>query len=130
MENKLQDLDWVRERFSCSLAKIFETLKLHVESDVSSRNALREPGTPYKFSLTNHGNTFTVFSESSSPIKSVVFALLDRSISVSDGDRGKMFEATITLNDEGQCKAKINGQERELWQMRRMALEKLFFETF
>jgi hypothetical protein len=44
---------------------------------------------------------------------------------VSDGGN-LTFEATVTLNDEGRCVAKVDDQERELWQLRKMALEKLF----
>jgi hypothetical protein len=36
-------------------------------------------------------------------------------------------KATLTLNDMGECRLKINGQEREFWQFRRTALEDLFF---
>jgi hypothetical protein len=51
-----------------------------------------------------------------------------KTIEVS-GDGIKAFEATPTVNDEGKCRLKVNGIEREFWQVRRMALEKLFFET-
>jgi hypothetical protein len=34
-----------------------------------------------------------------------------------------------TINDEGKCRLKVGGIEREFWQVRRMALEALFFET-
>jgi hypothetical protein len=44
-------------------------------------------------------------------------------------DEGVMFEVMLTLNNEGMCRYKINGQECESWQMRKRALWKLFFET-
>lgn len=35
--------------------------------------------------------------------------------------------ATITLNNEGRCMLKVDGEELEPWNVRRMALEDLFF---
>jgi hypothetical protein len=60
----------------------------------------------------------------------VYFKLENNNISVRDEEHVLLFEATVGLNDVGECKPKINGQEREVWQMRRMSLEKLFFEVF
>jgi len=48
---------------------------------------------------------------------------------VNDKDGKKILEATLTLNDSGECRVKIGGQEYELWQMRKKALENLFFKT-
>jgi hypothetical protein len=38
-----------------------------------------------------------------------------------------MFEVNATFRDEGECRLKVNGEERVLWQVRRMALEELLF---
>jgi len=38
-----------------------------------------------------------------------------------------MFEVTLSFNDQGECQLKVNGEERDYWQVRRMALEELMF---
>jgi hypothetical protein len=38
-----------------------------------------------------------------------------------------MFEVKATFRDEGECRLKVNGEERALWQVQRMALEELLF---
>jgi len=38
-----------------------------------------------------------------------------------------MFDVTATFSDEGECRLEVNGKERDLWQVRRMALEELLF---
>jgi hypothetical protein len=38
-----------------------------------------------------------------------------------------MFEVSVIFNDEGKCRLKAKEQNRELWQVRRMALEDLLF---
>jgi hypothetical protein len=38
-----------------------------------------------------------------------------------------ILRATITLNNEGRCMLKVDDEELEQWQVRRMALEDLFF---
>jgi hypothetical protein len=47
---------------------------------------------------------------------------------VRDDNGDPMFEVTPTFSDEGKCRLNVNGQERETWQVRRMALEELMFQ--
>jgi hypothetical protein len=49
---------------------------------------------------------------------------------VQDDTGKKMFEVTLTLSDEGECRLNVNEKERELWQVRRMALEELLFRGY
>lgn len=48
---EMRDFDWVKGRASCSLETVFEKLKLDVESDIKTRNALNErtQGPPQSF---------------------------------------------------------------------------------
>jgi len=125
-----QDLDWVKARAACSLVEVFQKLKADIRVDVDDRNSARPPEARYKFSVANRGNSITVYSDGYPPMKSVVFTLATDRISVADGDGEAMFEIALTLNDEGRCKPKIGGKEYEFWQVRRKALEKLFFEFY
>ena len=123
-------LDWVTARAHCSISALFEQLVLEVEEDVNQRNKQRTEMSRYKFTTNQSGNVFNVYSDSGGTERHFVYFKLETNkITVKD-DNALLFEATVTLNDGGECKPKINGQERELWQMRRMALEKLFFEVF
>lgn len=119
--------DWVKERASCSLGIVFEKLKLELEEDVKTRNALRPENAPYSFATLQNGDKFLVLLNSNQVRRAVKFVLGTTVISVLDNENEPMFEATLTLNDTGQCRAKIKGEEREFWQLRRSALEDLFF---
>lgn len=135
----MPEIDWVNERAACSLKKVFETLKLQVKEDVKARNESRLSPLPNgcKFVVSTSESQFNVSIDRTNeiakygqkPLKSALFVLDDKSIKVFDKEEKLMLEADITLNDLGECRVKIKGQERELWQMRREALEDLFFKT-
>jgi hypothetical protein len=120
--------DWVTERSSCSLPKVFNTLRLEVAEDVKTRNALRPNNSPYEFSIAEKGEDFTVLLKTNDAHKSVTFSLAQHGIVVRDDNGDPMFEVTPTFSDEGKCRLNVNGQERETWQVRRMALEELMFQ--
>lgn len=130
MGDRLQNLDWVTARSACSLRGVFEGLKTEIKGDVKTRNELRPSGAGYQFGVTARGDEIRVYSESNQGSKSVVFTLSDKFISAKDGEGAAIFQATVTLNHEGRCVARIDGTECEFWQMRQRALEKLLFETF
>lgn len=120
--------NWVTERAACSLAAVFEALKLEVQADVKTRMEQRLPGAQYRFSVVSRGGSFTVLLNGNSvQHKSVTFSLTDNSVQVTDLNDKIMFKATLTLNDDGECRFKVDGRERDFWQVRRMALEDLFF---
>ncbi len=129
-EKSSPKFDWVTERSSCSLPKVFKTLRLQVEEDVKSRNALRPDNSPYEFSLAENAGDFTVRLEAKDLRQSVIFSLSEHAISVRDDKSNPMFDVTLTFTDEGKCKLNVNNQPRELWQIRRMALEELFFRGY
>jgi len=125
--NDKAEKDWVTARSLCSLPNIFKTLKQSVEADVKTRNALRPKNSPYEFSLADNGDSFTVSLEAKDVHMSVTFSLAARAILVQN-DKGKqVLEVTLVFNDEGECRLKVNEEARELWQVRRMALEDLMF---
>jgi len=129
-EKDTPKFDWVTERSSCSLPKVFKTLRLQVEQDVKSRNALRPNNSPYEFSIAENAGDFTVLLKSKDVRQSVIFSLAEHAISVRDDKGTPMFEVTLTFTDEGKCRLNVNNQPRELWQVRRMALEELFFRGY
>ncbi len=122
----MESFDWVTARAQCFPATVFEQLRLQVEEDVKTRNRLLAD--PHDaFAVVDNGNKFSVIVLGN-PLRKVTFSLANENISVQR--KGTVIcEATLTLNDEGECKVKINGQERELWQLRKAVLEDLFFGT-
>ena len=130
-EERMTNFDWVKAFSECSLSKVFEELKTQVEADIKTRKALQDKertwGGHYGFQFINGNDTFKVMLESNARREVVKFTLGDKSILVTDSQGETILEAFLTLNDLGECRVKINGQERELWHMRRLALEQLFF---
>jgi hypothetical protein len=129
-EKDTSKFDWVTERSSCALPKVFEALRLQVEEDVKTRNALRPNNSPYEFSVAENGDDFTVLLKAKDVHRSVVFTLAEHAILVREDKGDPMFDVTATFGDEGECRLEVNGEERDLWQVRRMALEGLLFRGF
>jgi hypothetical protein len=125
--NGASSFDWVTQRSSCSLPKVFNTLRLQVEEDVKTRNSLRPNYSPYEFSLTEDTTEFSVLLKAKELQKSVTFSLADNAIKVRDDQGAQMFEVTLAFDDTGNCRLNVNAQERDFWQVRRMALEDLMY---
>jgi hypothetical protein len=119
--------NWVTERSSCSLPKVFHTLRLQVEEDVKTRNTQRPKNSPYEFSVKESGSDFAVLYVAKDVSSSVIFTLAEHSILVRGGEGNQMFEVTLNFTPEGECKLIVNDQQRDFWQVRRMALEELLF---
>jgi hypothetical protein len=126
-ENDKSKFDWVIERSACTLPKVFAALRQQVEEDVKTRNGLRPNYAPYEFSLVEDIDEFTVVLKAKDVQRSVTLKLAEQAISVRDDKGNPMFQVTLTFNDKGECKLHANEQEREFWQVRRMALEGLLF---
>jgi hypothetical protein len=129
-EKDTSKFDWVTERSSCALPKVFKALRLQVEEDVKTRNALRPNNSPYEFSVAASDDDFTVLLKAKDVRRAVVFTLAEHAILVREDKGVPMFDVTATFGDEGECRLKVNGEDRALWQVRRMALEGLLFRDF
>lgn len=123
----MKDFDWVAARSSCALSTAFERLKLQVEEDVKTRNLQLQPAR-IKFRFIGNGSSFAVAVEASGISgQAIKFSMTETAIVVSDAKDQKMFDAVLTLSDDGECRLKVDGQERDFWQFRKQALEGLFF---
>ena len=133
----MKHVDWVKALSRWSAAEAFEKLRLQVESDVETRKALQPSNyNTYTFKFVSNGEKFSVVLEGTNRegnniFYAVSFSLESRRITVRARDEKDtvMFSATTTLNGEGDCCLKVEGQERELWQVGKMALEDLFFNV-
>jgi hypothetical protein len=119
--------DWVTSRSSCTLPKVFATLRQQVAEDVTTRNGLRPDLAPYEFSLTDDTDEFTVLLKTKDVKRSVSFQLSEQAIAVRDDKGSPMFQVTLTFDDNGKCQLHVNEKDSEFWQVRRMALEGLMF---
>jgi hypothetical protein len=77
-----------------------------------------------------NGDDFSVLLEAKDVHKSVIFSLAEHAILVRDHKGKEIFEVTLTFNDEGECRLNVKDKERDLWQVRRMALEELLFRGY
>jgi hypothetical protein len=81
-------------------------------------------------SVAENGDDFTVLLNAKDVHRSVVFTLAEHAILVREDKGDPMFDVTATFGDEGECRLEVNGEVRNLWQVRRMALEGLLFRGF
>lgn len=129
-ENDKPKFDWVAQRAACSLPKVFKALRSDVEDDVLACNAQREDVSAYEFSIVEKGPDFSVLLEAKDFTRSVTFCLEDHAILVLDHSGNHMFEITLNFDDSGKCRMKAKEENREPWQVRRMALEDLLFRIY
>src|SRR5438105_1846091 len=109
--NSNQDFDWVTALSSCSARKVFETLVMQVSEDVKIRNALRQEGERYKFDIVREGDRVTVFIDGNAVSNQATFRLDNGRLLIEDKGGTLLHTATLTLNDEGECRLKIKGKE-------------------
>jgi hypothetical protein len=125
-----QKFDWVTQRSSCSLPNVFKELRVQIEQDIKTRNSLRPNYAPYEFSIADNDGGFRAILKSKELEMAVTFTLAEHAILVRDDKGVAMFEVTLTFNDFGECQLNVNGEERDYWQVRRMALEDLMFRGY
>jgi hypothetical protein len=77
VEKDTSKFDWVTERSSCALPKVFKVLRLQVDEDLKTRNALRPDNSPYKFSMADNGGAFSALMEAKDEAKSAPFGRCD-----------------------------------------------------
>ena len=121
--------DWVAERSACTLPKMFKQLREEIEGDVKERNAQRPDNSPYEFAIVDKDDGFSVVLQAADYRRAVTFRYEDHAITVLDPSGNQMFEVTLLFTDDGKCRLKAKEENREPWQVRRMALEDLLFRT-
>jgi hypothetical protein len=123
--------NWVGARAECSLLPVFHRLQADCDTDVGTMNerlrASELRGQKAHFALeSNEANTqFWVFGNIN-PRLIVKFIFCNDRIEVATPS--KTLSVTLTLNNEGKCKLRVDGaQELDQWQLRKLVLEELFF---
>lgn len=120
-----RELDWVKERSACTLEKVFSELHRGVEEDVKTANLLPLQGPPFQLVVVDSRSFVVRRGEAIKPV--VTFMLETAGILVNSTASNEEWRFTVGLNNEGRCQLRHEGQEYEQWQVRKMALEGLFF---
>ena len=124
------DFDWVGAQARCSAGLMFDRLQTRVEDDVRRRNSLLDRADGWKFEFYAEDDAFEV-SRLVAPAKVgavVQFELTGRRIHVQGEDIDVDFTAIVALDTAGVCRFVVGEAMYSDWEIRRMALELLFFE--
>jgi hypothetical protein len=129
---KDEDFRWVTARHACSPFEVHKRLQSGCERDVKERNELQRPVPADSFAafkiISSEPDRFSVLREGPSGLNaSIAFVCYPTGISVRRDDGTTVVEATLTLNDDGDCRLKAGNSELSCWQFRKRALEDLFF---
>jgi hypothetical protein len=132
-DNVPDDFDWVAAQAQCNPATAFDRLRAGVEEDVRRRNGLlgRDDGWTFEFAEDDEG--FDVSRAegrfSSSNVAALVrFERAGPRINVRGDEVEVDFTAVLTLDAGGLCRFLVGEAMYSEWEIRRMALEQLFFE--
>jgi len=128
------DFDWVAAQSNCSAALLFARLQETVAKDVERRNALAGAAQIWRFELHSEdedrfevSRTGARFSTARSAV--VAFERVGPRINVSGDGVDLDFTIVVGLNNAGECRYFVGEAEYPGWEIRKMALEALFFEV-
>jgi hypothetical protein len=133
-DHATDDFDWVAAQAKCSAALMFERLRTRVKEDVQRRNGMFDRTDGWKFEFHDDGDEFEVSRAVGSGFTgSKVGALVrcervGRRIHVQGEDIDVDFTAVVILDVTGLCRFVVGEAMYSEWEIRRMALEQLFFE--
>ena len=128
-----EDFDWVSAQADCTPASMFERLRHGVRQDVDRRNGLVGLEDEARFEFSEDSEAFDVARVDGSRFGQPKIAALvrferaGRRINVHGEDVDVDFTAVLTLDPAGQCRFVVGEALYSEWEIRRMALELLFF---
>lgn len=132
MNTNAETMNWVKLRHECSPFDMFTRLRHGAEQDINTLESLRKDKAPAaEFKIIAEHNFFTIKRYITGKYADrnpwVQFSWDDSGITVKE-DSGKVTKAIVTLNDDGNCRLKLeSGEELNCWQFRKHFLEDLFF---
>ena len=133
MQDQAPDnFDWVAAQSKCSAASMFDELESGVKEDVQRRNGLpdRDDGWEFEFQEDEEGYEVSRLATGFTPSRveaAVRFELAGRRIHVR-GDGLDLDITAVVLDSAGVCRFVVGEAMYAAWEIRRMALEQLFFE--
>jgi hypothetical protein len=133
-ENAQEDFDWVAAQAKCNAASMFARLMEGVKDDVQRRGRLFATEDGWSFEMHEDGGAYEVSrvvarGSTDSTVGALVrFARSGRRIHVQGDDVDVDFTAVVALDAGGVCRFVVGETIYSEWEIRRMALEQLFFE--
>jgi len=129
-EHVPDDFDWVGAQAKCTAGLMFERLRTRVEEDVRRRNSLLDRQDGWKFEFYAEDGMFEVSRLiRAGKVGAVVqFERVGRRIHVQGEDIDVDFTAIVSVDTTGVCRFVVGEALYSDWEIRRMALELLFFE--
>jgi hypothetical protein len=122
-------LGWVRARAECLPKNAYARLMRSMRHDVESRIELHPDGDERSFKLVEHDDSFSIFPTGLAGIDVIRVDLRPTHIRISNDNGSIDLLVTPRLSAAGACIFEVDGAELEEWQLRRKALEALFFLT-
>ena len=131
-EQTPDDFDWVAAQANCNAASMFVRLQAGVVQDVRRRNGLLGRNDGLTFEVYEDTGEFEVTRVVASGFRgsdaAVKFQHAGRRIHVHSEDVDVDFTAVVALDTTGVCRFVVGEAIYPEWEIRRMALEHLFFE--
>ncbi|MBA3271771.1 MAG: hypothetical protein H0T71_14805 [Acidobacteria bacterium] len=128
------DFDWVGAQSICNAASMFSRLQAGAKADVEQRNSLAESDDDWTFAFHQaEDDDVDAFEVTRATVSGKVTALVKferagRRIHVQGDDVDVDFTAVVILDAGGACRCVVGEALYAEWEIRRMALELLFFE--
>jgi len=121
------DFDWVTARHRCSINQMLEALIVHARTNVETAKAINDQAV-IEFSA--FGDSFTImrnwWGQKIGARVIVHGEQLEAQRFTANGNE-PVLAAAITLNNAGQCRWLVNGEELDHWQLSRRVLEPILF---
>ena len=129
-EHLSDDFDWVGAQAQCSAASMFDRLRTRVEEDVRRRNGLLGRPDGWTFEFYSEDDAFEVSRLiATGKVGAVVqFERVGSRIHVQGEDIDVDITAIVTIDATGVCRFVVGEAVYSDWELRKMALELLFFE--
>ena len=126
--------EWVSAKARCTAGLMFERLRAGVKQDVERRNALLASDDEFRFEFAEDGEGFEVARLQGSRLARPEVAAVVRfehagpRINIHSEDVDVAITAILTLDPAGQCRFVVGEALYAEWEVRRLALELLFFD--
>lgn len=128
-EEKPSNWDWVTAREKCSIVKMFELLGLEASSNVEVMNSLLADRGSNLWEFVTTNAAFSVSRREFTGLVGVRFALRGNQIHAEGQGVKVSLMASLTLNDEGECRLLVGAEQLDRWQFLRRSLEPLLFKS-
>ena len=125
------NFDWVSAQAGCSAVQMFQKLQDGARADVDRRNAAasgRSDNWSFEFHDGDDGFEVVRIADSSKDGAAVTFTREGPRINI-DGDGVEVrITAVVGINPAGECRYFVGELEYLGWEVRKQALDQLFFE--